>query len=326
MKESVFKKYVNQIESLTSDQFWRFRGRFRVMDEKKRVTLTLEDDVVFCGHCGSDNYIKNGRKNDLQRYKCKSCGRNFNQLTGTPLANLRKKGRWLMFSECLRNGVSVRESASLTGVDKTTAFRWRHRFLINSNMIKAEKLGGVVENLETKFKYSEKGSRSVINKDKLGTDVVVLTSINRNRFVSEAIIEKFKLEKVLKCNHELYTIDSLFCSENKNVFKRLTKLLNIKHAKINFKNHTTTGKALIHLNNAIEYNSNLHIWMSRFRGVATKYLHNYLSWYRGLNEFYKSIPPNVVLMRAKNTTRFPYQPITLTKAEKLEYIYEKSKT
>jgi transposase-like protein len=325
MKKKLFNAYVRQVKSLTSNQYWQMKDIFEILDIKKKVTLILENDIVACGHCGSDKYIKNGRRHDLQRYKCRSCGKHFNQLTGTPLAKLRMKGRWLDFSECLRNGLSVRKSAEETGIDKKTAFRWRHRFLKNANEIKADKLNGVVENLETKFKYSEKGAKVVMCPERIGTNVHVLTSINRNRFVSEALVDNFNLKRIIEFNQDLYSDDSLFCSDDKYIFNQVAKNLKLRHGKINTKQGVFENKSIIHIKNAYAYNKDLHNWMKRFRGVATKYLHNYLSWYRGLNEYYKSIPPHVLLMRAKNTTRFPYQPITPTKAEKLEYIYHKSK-
>jgi transposase-like protein len=324
MKTTKFKSFIKDIESLTSDQFWVLKDVLPKLDKKKQVALILEDDIVKCGHCKSTDYVKNGRKNDLQRYKCRSCGKNFNQLTGTPLANLRMKGRWLKFSDCLRNGLSVRKSAELTGVDKTTAFRWRHRFLINSNVIKPDRLEGVVENKETSFKYSEKGARVVLYPERIGTDVFVLTSINRNRNVSEALVEDLKLDNLISFNKSLYAHDTLFCSDNKNIYSRLVKSLNLRHGKIDSKKKIFEKKNIVHLRNALGYNDDLHGWMTRFRGVATKYLHNYLSWYRGLNEYYKKIPPHVMLMRAKSKTRYPYQPITQTKAEMLEYIYQNS--
>jgi transposase-like protein len=41
----------------------------------------------------------------LQRYKCRGCQRSFNALTGTPLARLRQKGKWLAQAEVVREGL-----------------------------------------------------------------------------------------------------------------------------------------------------------------------------------------------------------------------------
>ena len=39
--------------------------------------------------------VRNGMADGLQRYKCRACDRSFNALTGTPLARLRHKSKWL---------------------------------------------------------------------------------------------------------------------------------------------------------------------------------------------------------------------------------------
>jgi transposase-like protein len=62
--------------------------------------------------------------NDLQRYRCCSCGRTFNDLTGTPLARLRHKAKWLAYSQVLLDSLPVRTAADRVGVHRNTAFRW----------------------------------------------------------------------------------------------------------------------------------------------------------------------------------------------------------
>ena len=45
---------------------------------------------------GHDLYL-HGQASRLQRYRCRACQRTFNALTGTALARLRKKEKWLGF-------------------------------------------------------------------------------------------------------------------------------------------------------------------------------------------------------------------------------------
>lgn len=47
--------------------------------------------------------------------------------------------------------------------------------------------------------------------------------------------------------------------------------------------------------------------MHRFRGVATKYLDSYISWYRSLEEFNMSIPSERLLSRAKQPEKYNHQ-------------------
>ncbi len=56
-----------------------------------------------CGHCGSKHFGTWGRANGLRRYKCKDCGRTFNALTSTPMAQLHKRDAWLAYARARRS-------------------------------------------------------------------------------------------------------------------------------------------------------------------------------------------------------------------------------
>ena len=93
------------------------------------------------------------------RYKCRGCSVTFNALTGTRWARLRHRQRWLAQCEALQEGLSVRKAAAHLGVHRTTAFRWRHRFLQCPAKIKDLAMRGVVEADETYVLESFKGQR-----------------------------------------------------------------------------------------------------------------------------------------------------------------------
>ena len=82
-----------------------------------------------CPRCGAGGAVRKGMARGLRRYLCKSCGRTFNAVTGTPLQGLHKKERWLSFGESLAESETVEKSAQRCGIANSTAFRWRHRFL-----------------------------------------------------------------------------------------------------------------------------------------------------------------------------------------------------
>ena len=101
-----------------------------------------------CPHCTTEGAVIRGRSNGLRRHCCKTCGRTFNALTGTPLARLRKKELWAAFAAGLGDGDTVKGAAGRCGVADTTSFRWRHRFLAAVGT-GAVKLKGIVEADET---------------------------------------------------------------------------------------------------------------------------------------------------------------------------------
>ena len=49
--------------------------------------------------------------------------------TGTPLARLWLKAKWLDYLDALLDSRAVRPAAKRVDVHRNTAFRWRHRFL-----------------------------------------------------------------------------------------------------------------------------------------------------------------------------------------------------
>ena len=76
-----------------------------------------------CPKCHAEKVVRNGQADGLQRYKCRGCGVTFNALTGTPLARLRHRDKWLLQAHALDQGLSVRKAARQMGVHRTTSFR-----------------------------------------------------------------------------------------------------------------------------------------------------------------------------------------------------------
>jgi transposase-like protein len=314
MKQPDIKELFSRVKKLPYPKYREFKDRIKVYDKKKEVANLIENSFVpKCGHCGSKKYSKYGVRNDLQRYKCNSCGKTFNILTGTPLSRLRKKGRWLNYARCMSEGMTLQVSADLVGVDLTTSFRWRHTFLSNANDLKPKRLNGVVEAVDSYFYYSEKGSNfpSSISKEVIGKrapKVYVLTTRDRNGNTNEEIIGDFNVANVPNSQLNRISPDVLLCSNKNGFYDAISKQLKIVHAKL--RRSEVERRKIIHVKNAYKYKESLYDWMEKFKGVATKYLSNYLSWYRELDEYNMEIPPELMLLRARSIEEFPYQPLT----------------
>ena len=114
-----------------------------------------------CGHCRSEHFGSWGRASGLRRYKCKGCGRTFNALTGTPLAQLHRRDAWLDYARALVDRVSLRKAAERADVCLETSFRWRHRFVAAARDKRPSLVTGIVEVDETFVLISAKGSRKI---------------------------------------------------------------------------------------------------------------------------------------------------------------------
>ncbi len=82
-----------------------------------------------CPHCATTVLQRWGHASGLRRYRCTTCRKTLNALTGTSLARLRKRACWRRYGEALAAGMSLTKAAAHCGVHLTTSFRWRHRFL-----------------------------------------------------------------------------------------------------------------------------------------------------------------------------------------------------
>ena len=85
-----------------------------------------------CPHCGRDDVRPWGKAGGKPRYRCTSCRKTFNPLTGTPLAGLHHRDRWPDQAQALIAGETVAKAAERCKVAYTTAFRWRHRFPVRA--------------------------------------------------------------------------------------------------------------------------------------------------------------------------------------------------
>src|SRR5690554_5078690 len=106
---------------------------------------------LWCVHCESRQVLRWGRARGRQRYRCKACRRTFSDLTGTPLAYSKLAELWGEYARYMVEAISVREAARRLGINKDTAFRWRHRFLAVLECATHPAPRGIVEVHETRF-------------------------------------------------------------------------------------------------------------------------------------------------------------------------------
>ncbi len=132
MRKRELSKLISELGRLTPLQRHQVATELK-SEECKATSIALVEKGVsetpHCPHCNSETVVHNGTAAGLQRFKCRDCAKTFNALTGTPLARLRMKGKWVAQTEVLRDGLSLNQAAERLNVSHQTAFRWRHRFL-----------------------------------------------------------------------------------------------------------------------------------------------------------------------------------------------------
>ena len=302
MNNNKFKAALESFDDLNYSQLKKVKSKISAIEENKEVSIILDTEIskIFCPHCKTKDIYKWGRQTDLQRYKCKKCNKTFNSLTGTPLAKLKKRQQWLKYSKCLILGRTIRKSATFCNIAKSTSFRWRHRFLKGSNLLLPNSLNGIVEIIDQTQKISFKGSKNIPDNPKIKNKLITLIFLrNRDGKTFNSILNDFNLINLNKKVKPILPKDSLFCSDKKEIYLGFTKAHRYRHGYIDTSKKIFVKKEIIHINNIAKYQNDLNKWMLRFRGVATKYLKNYLSWYRGLESFNMKPSVNEILLRAK---------------------------
>jgi len=314
MKEKAFSNWLRQIETLSPIQL---QGLFTCLQQHEASAISVLMDMSgprHCPHCQSTDLRPWGSSHDLPRYRCSVCGRTSNLLTGTPLAHLRKRDLWLRFAQALIKGLPIRHVAAECGIDKNTAFLWRHRFLQTASAHQAEHEHGIVEADETFFLESFKGQRELPRPARrrggvgqtrgIGPDQIpVLVVRDRSGATADFILNKLDTAHVREALKPLVDPDAVLCTDGAAVYRSFAQAEGIAHQSIATQGPRVRGA--FHIQNVNAYDSRLKTWMRRFNGVATKYLANYLGWRRILERYRADITPNICLFEAIG--RFPQQ-------------------
>lgn len=294
MKPKEFQKWVARADDLTPFQRRRALDALAAPDPDRASHGVIEERIADerrCPRCNMPGATRHGMASGLQRYRCNHCRRTFNALTGTRMAGLRKKEKWLEYAEALKDGVTIEKAAERCDIHPTTAFRWRHRFLKGFVADKASELSGIAEADETFFLESFKGRRELprparkrggkaVKPGLSAEQIPVLIARDRNGETFDAILEGIDAEHLEAALKPVLGKDTLLCTDGSKAFKAMAKGAGIAHQALNIKAGVRVKERIFHIQNVNAYDSRLKGWMQRFNGVATRYLDSYLGWRR----------------------------------------------
>jgi transposase-like protein len=272
-----------------------------------------------CPRCRSARLHRHGHAHGLQRYRCVDCARTFNALTGTPLARLRHRNKWLPYLDCMLQSGTVRCTAALVGIHKNTSFRWRHRFLILAKTDRSWPLGGITEADETYLLESQKGSRHLDRPPRRRggrsrwrgishEQVCILVARDRTGKTFDFVTGRAPLTSVQlrHCLAPVVERDILLVTDGHPAYRAFAREAAIMHRAVNLSAGVRVAGAL-HVQNVNAYHSRFKQWLRRFHGVATYYLANYLGW-RWAVDGGRIGSPEMLLRSA--LFAFPYFPVT----------------
>ncbi len=304
MDEAVYRKWLETIDTLSAAQRADVEVILSGRSSEAEVIAALEGHVVaarICVHCQEHGVVCRGRASGLRRFYCSHCGKTFNALTGTPLAQLHYKGRWLDFARSLSEGETVRKSADRCDLAVSTAFRWRHRFL-GAIKTDAAPLRGIVEADETYVLESRKGSRAWKQVEQGQPDAVaparkprkrggkakkrglsdeqtpVLIAADRTGTTVSAILPALNADAILDVLSPVLNKDALLVTDGARFYPTCADKLGVSHQALNL----SAGERVrgdLHIQTVNSRHERLKTFLRRYRGIATKYLDSYLKWF-----------------------------------------------
>jgi len=195
------------------------------------------------------------------------------------------------------NGDSIRKAADTVEISLTTSFNWRHKLLNGLNNLPSPRMRNVKEILEVKLPYSHKGQRTKLTKTKTNSKSSAIFVCDRTgKLDSDSIEYKNRENNPVISRVNKYTTPHTFFMDTLHITK--SKLFELS-PNISTLTQTKYENSDLVLAITTDWNS----WMQRFRGVSTKYLHNYLHWFDFLANVISQDDKNLELIKLLLSTR-----------------------
>ena len=269
-----------------------------------KIDLYKDRNFKCCPHCGSEQFIKNGYYNGIQRYKCHKCRKTFSKTTKSLWYYSKKKSNlWVKFVELFLEKKSLRQCAESLGINLSTVFFWRHKVMSalksNTNTINCKRTKNKIAGGLQKKQVKE-NEVQFINPNILTGDVFITYSYSQESCFNGVI--NFKMDFYRK-EKRIYVVaakgedDSMIIMPISRNFVLLDKFKNTVYDKIDKKSYMVLYKASHLYNIAKNHNKRLHRknqgeemkiydfeknsneWFRTFHGIATKYLESYLGYF-----------------------------------------------
>ena len=300
MRNMVFDEVFAALSSLPlrTDEPAQLRGWLAAIADPGEclALIAREAGIPPCPRCSCKHVHRCGHASGLQRFRCCRCARTYNALTGTPLARLRKKEKWLPYLQCVLESRTVRDAATVIGVHRTTSFRWRHRFVPGAMHERASRLAAIVEADETYLLESQKGARRLDRPPRRRGSVAGRRGVSREHDCLLVARDRggqtldfhtgrgpVTALQLVHCLGPVLAGDALLISDAAKAYRSFATRTGIRHEAVNIR-AGIRARGAIHIQNINGWHSRFKHWLQRFHGFASRYLIAYSGWQRILDD------------------------------------------
>lgn len=195
-------------------------------------------------------------------------------------------------------GYSIRKSAKIVEINVATSFFWRHKILdCIRSFLGVDSVDGVIEADEVFFAESFKGTKPTkmprkshkrgkqVKKRGISAEqVCIATAIDRQGNLIMELLCKGRMthQKLERPYDGRIGGNSILCTDSHKSYVQFTKDFSLEHKRIKRGKHK---EGIYHIQHINAVHSKLKKWMNRFNGVATKYINNYMYWFKWLQLF-----------------------------------------
>jgi transposase-like protein len=281
-------------ELLLNDLLRDYEVRGQILENASQE-LSIKKEKKPCPHCNSSKVYKRGKQNQVQMYQCRECNKWYSETSGTPLWDIKLKGKWQGYLRLMQQGMSIKKIAKELGICIQTSFDWRHKILSSLSKFTPETLSNVVECDELELSLSNKGQRGLDRKPrKRGSDfkrnadseestvVQVVTAVERNgqKYLKAVESKRLTSEEISAVFEGKLAENTTLITDKHPSYKKFTrgndKLI---HRSVLAKDHVDKQNKNIHLQHVNNTHTQLRTFLRPFNGVSSKYLQNYLNWF-----------------------------------------------
>lgn len=229
---------------------------------------------------------------------------------GVPLPNTPAHGRKAFikkelvgrYLELMSEQKSLDKISATLKINKKTAFDWRHKILRTFKQDDRSSFSGIVESDETFFEESEKGNRHLARPPrKRGSDpknpsisdnrAKVIVTADRKNDLNMTCCGHGRLTKkdIAESLHTPLPKDVVLCSDGHASYKGYASDNRLKHVVLREDLKQRVKLERFHIQHVNSLHNRLKKWIATtFWSVATKYLQNYLNWFKAIETVLKN--------------------------------------
>lgn len=263
-------------------------------NSNSKVISKFKGEELFCEMCGCKLY-KNGKtKSGIQKYICSGCKTTLSETSNTIVCHSKLPFEiWRNVIDNLLNGFSIRRIAEENNISNYTSFRLRHKVLYAlKKFVENIKLSGNIQSDEKYFSINLKGTKKAnmprYSKKRTSTSssyrgishhkVCVVSSIDENdnlllkivglgRCTIDMLKNSLgqKLSNAKSVNADSASAYQDFCKEYDLILNAIPSGFH--------------SDGIFNISEINGIHSQLETWLSKFKGVSTRHLQEYLDWF-----------------------------------------------